>query len=125
MWKTIFRYLLSATMVATGILHFVSPDKFAKIVPDWLPAPRVLVLVSGFFEVAGGLGLLFKRTRTAAAWGLIALYAAVFPANVNMALHKIYTDNPWILWGRLPFQGVLIAWAYWFTRPDAKEIDTL
>ncbi len=127
MWKTLFRYLLSAMMVATGILHFVSPDKFAKIVPEWLPAPRVLVLVSGFFEIAGGLGLLLKQTRILAAWGLAALFAAVFPANVNMALHKIYTDNPWILWGRLPFQGILVAWAYWFTRPDrnAKEADTL
>ncbi len=124
MWKTVFRYLLSVTMVATGILHFVSPDKFAKIVPEWLPAPKALVLVSGFFEIAGGLGLLVRRTRIAAAWGLAALFAAVFPANVNMALHKIYTDNPWILWGRLPFQGVLIAWAYWFTRPDIKETDT-
>ena len=111
-------------MIATGILHFVSPDKFAKIVPDWLPAPRVLVLVSGAFEIAGGLGLLVKQTRTAAAWGLAALFAAVFPANVNMALHKIYTDNPWILWGRLPFQGVLIAWAYWLTKPDRTQTDT-
>ena len=120
MWKTLSRYLLSAMMVAAGILHFVSPDKFAKIVPEWLPAPKALVLVSGFFEIAGGLGLLMKQTRTAAAWGLAALFAAVFPANVNMALHKIYTDNPWILWGRLPFQGILIAWAYWFTRQDSK-----
>ncbi len=124
MGKTLFRYLLSVMMVAAGILHFVSPDKFAKIVPDWLPAPKTLVLVSGFFQIAGGLGLLVKRTRTTAAWGLAALFAAVFPANVNMALHKIYTDNPWILWGRLPFQGVLIAWAYWFTRPDMQETDT-
>ena len=57
MWKTIFRYLLSATMVAAGALHFVSPDKYVKIVPEWLPAPRILVFVSGFFEIAGGLGL--------------------------------------------------------------------
>jgi len=124
MWKTIFRYLLSVTMVAAGVLHFVAPGTFTKIVPDWLPAPKVLVLVSGFFEIAGGLGLLVRRTRTAAAWGLAALFAAVFPANVNMAVHKIYTDNPWILWGRLPFQGMLIAWAYWLTRPDIKETDT-
>ena len=127
MAKTVFRYLLSATMVASGIAHFIFPDKLVKIVPEWLPAPRILVFVSGFFEIAGGLGLLLEKTRRVAAWGLIALYAAVFPANVNMAIHKIYTDNPWILWGRLPFQGVLIAWAYWFTRPDTKdaeEIDT-
>jgi len=124
MWKTIFRYLLSVTMVAAGVLHFVAPGTFTKIVPDWLPAPKVLVLVSGFFEIAGGLGLLVRRTRTAAAWGLAALFAAVFPANVNMAVYKIYTDNPWIFWGRLPFQGMLIAWAYWLTRPDIKETDT-
>ena len=121
MVKTLFRYLLSAMMVTTGILHFVSPDKFVKIVPDWLPAPRALVLVSGFFEILGGLGLLLRRTRTAAAWGLTALFVAVFPANVNMAVHKIYTDYPWILWGRLPLQGVLIAWAWWYTRPEAKR----
>ena len=124
MIKKVFRYLLSAVMVATGILHFAAPDKFAEIVPEWLPAPKALVLVSGFFEIAGGLGLLLKQTRIAAAWGLAALFAAVFPANVNMALHKIYTDNPWILWGRLPFQGVLIAWAYWFTQSETRT-DTL
>jgi uncharacterized membrane protein len=121
MIKTTLRYLLSLTVIASGVMHFVAPDKFARIVPDWLPAPRALVYVSGFFEIAGGLGLFLRQTRTLAAWGLAALFAAVFPANVNMALHKIYTDNPWILWGRLPFQGVLIAWACWFTRPDNTE----
>ena len=121
MLKTCLRSLLSAMMIVSGIAHFVFPDKLVKIVPDWLPAPRALVLVSGFFEIAGGAGLLVSRTRRAAAWGLIALYAAVFPANVHMATHKIYTDNLWLLWGRLPLQGVLIAWAYWFTRPDTAD----
>jgi len=124
MLKTSLRYLLSLLVVTTGILHFVALDKLIKIVPDWLPAPRTLVLVSGVCEIAGGVGLLVKQTRTLAAWGLAALFAAVFPANVNMAVHKIYTDNPWILWGRLPFQGVLVAWAYWLTRPDPKEADS-
>lgn len=120
MLKTSLRHLLSLTVIASGIMHFVAPDKFVKIVPDCLPSPRGLVFVSGACEIAGGLGLFLNQTRTLAAWGLAALFAAVFPANVNMALHKIYTDNPWILWGRLPFQGVLIAWAYWLTRPDSK-----
>ena len=124
MLKTSLRYLLSLIVITTGILHFVAPDKLVKIVPDWLPAHRTLVLVSGVFEIAGGVGLLLKQTRTLAAWGLVALLAAVFPANINMAVHKIYTDNPWILWGRLPFQGVLIAWAYWLTRPDLRETET-
>ena len=123
MLKTNLRYLLSLVVVVTGVLHFIAPDKLVKIVPDWLPAPRILVMVSGAFEIAGGIGLLIKQTRTLAAWGLAALFAAVFPANVNMAVHKIYTDNPWILWGRLPFQGILIAWAYWLTRPDLREAE--
>ena len=122
--KTTLRYLLSLIVITTGILHFVAPDKLVKIVPDWLPAPRALVYISGFFEIAGGVGLLLRQTRTLAAWGLVALFAAVFPANINMAIHKIYTDNPWILWGRLPFQGVLIAWAYWLTQLDPKEAET-
>jgi len=123
MLKTNLRYLLSLVVIVTGVLHFVAPDKLVKIVPDWLPAPRILVMVSGAFEIAGGVGLLIKQTRTFAAWGLVALFAAVFPANINMAVHKIYTDNLWILWGRLPFQGILIAWAYWLTRPDLREAE--
>ncbi len=125
MLKTALRYLLSFLVIASGVMHFVAPDKFTKIVPDWLPAPRALVSVSGFFEIAGGLGLLVKPTRKLAGWGLAALFAAVFPANINMAVHKIYTDNPWILWGRLPFQAVFIAWAVWLTRPDDSKADTL
>ena len=123
MLKTSLRILLSLIVIVTGVLHFVAPDKLIKIVPNWLPAPRALVYVSGVCEIAGGVGLLLKQTRTLAAWGLVALFAAVFPANVNMAVHKIYTDNPWILWGRLPFQAVLIAWAYWFTRPEPQEAE--
>jgi len=120
--KNILRWLLAVTVVGSGTLHFARPDVFLKIVPDWLPAPRALVLVSGFFEILGGLGLLVKRTRRAAGWGLMALFAAVFPANVHMATHRIYTDNPWILWGRLPFQAVLIAWAWWYTRPERTRL---
>ena len=79
----------------------------------------MLVYVSGFFEILGGIGLLVPATRRWAAWGLVALYVAVFPANVNMAVHRIGFDGPsWVLWARLPLQAVLIAWAWWFTRPS-------
>jgi len=101
--------------------HFVQPKPFIRIVPAWLHRfnPRALVLVSGFFEIAGGIGLLLPRTQQLAAWGLIALYVAVFPANVNMAVHRI-SLNPkrpiptYLLWLRLPFQLLFIAWAWWF-----------
>ncbi len=123
--KTGLRYLLSAAMVLVGIQHFRDPQPFVRIVPAVLPAPATLVLVSGFFEILGGLGLLVPRTRRAAAWGLIALYVAVFPANINMAINNIpmgdHVVPPLFLWLRLPLQAVFIVWAWWFTRPDPPE----
>jgi uncharacterized membrane protein len=119
--KSAVRWVLACAMVAIGALHFVSPTPFAKIVPAWLPAPYLLVYVSGFFEILGGVGLVIPRVQVAAAWGLVALYVAVFPANVNMAVHRIApTGRPLpdaALWGRLPFQLVLIGLAVWLARP--------
>jgi len=114
-------YLLAISMIAIGILHFVRPVPFVRIVPNYLPAPLALVYISGFFEVLGGIGLLIPDLRASAAWGLIALYIAVFPANIYMLTHNISLkpEQPiprWILWARLPFQLLFIAWAYWFTR---------
>src|SRR5438270_7225809 len=87
--RRIFRFLLAAAMVGAGVMHFVSPDWYVRIVPSWLPAPLALVLASGFFEIAGGIAILIPRLRRLAKWGLVALLVAVFPANVNMALHDL------------------------------------
>ena len=116
MIKVAFKVLLGATFVAAGCLHFVFPGQYVRIMPPALPLPRLLVYVSGACEVGLGLGM-FTRFARWAAWGLIALLVAVFPANVHMALHPELTPKlpPWSLWARLPFQAVLIAWAYWFT----------
>jgi uncharacterized membrane protein len=124
--KTALRYLLAAAMITVGLLHFANPDPFVRIVPAYLPAPRLLVYVSGFFEVLGGAGLLVPPAQRAAAWGLVALYVAVFPANLNMAVNHVYLspDKPipdLALWARLPLQAVLIAWAWWYTRKDARS----
>lgn len=108
-------------MIAIGVGHFVQPKPFVRIVPKYLPAPLALVYISGFFEILGGVGLLIPQTRVWAAWGLIALYIAVFPANVYMLTDDV-SLNPkkpiprLILWARLPFQLVFIAWAYYFTK---------
>jgi len=118
--QVIALWALAIAMIAIGVLHFVRPQPFVRIVPDYLPAPLALVYISGFFEILGGLGLLLPATRAWAAWGLIALYVAVFPANIHMLTHNISLDPKkpiprWALWLRLPFQLVFIAWAYWFT----------
>jgi len=118
--KNSLRVLLALFMVGAGISHFTDPETFIRIVPDYLPGPRALVYVSGFFEIVGGVGLLIPPVSRAAAWGLIALYVAVFPANLHMALNDIpFGQGPTpsaLLWLRLPLQALLIAWAWWYTR---------
>ncbi len=95
------------------MLHFLNPEPFVLIVPPYLPAPELLVAISGVFEVLGGVGLLIPRTRVAAGWGLIALLIAVYPANVHMLVNEVYLpDMPqekWLLWVRMPVQFVFAA----------------
>ena len=115
--KTALRWLLSLFVGVTGILHFVAADEFIRMVPAWLPSPALLVYVSGVCEIAGAVGLQIPSLRKWAAYGLIALFVAVFPANVNMAVHHIsplrFHAEPWQLWARLPLQAVFIACAWW------------
>jgi uncharacterized membrane protein len=115
--QTVARLVLSALFVAAGVAHFRNPDPFVRIVPPMLPAPYVLVYVSGIFEILGGVGMLFEPIRAIAGWGLVALLLAVFPANVYMAVSGIkiggFPSEPWMAWARLPLQFVLIAAVWW------------
>jgi len=107
------RYGLALLFVGAGVLHFVRPAIYLRIMPPALPAPRLLVLLSGAAEVAGGLGLLLPATRRAAGWGLLALLAAVFPANSYMVgLANVLHIPAWVLWARLPLQPLLM-WLVW------------
>ena len=119
--KSISKYLLAIFMIAAGIMHFVNPEFFLKIVPPYLPLHKELVLVSGVFEVLLGVLLLVPRTSRVAAWGIVALLIAVFPANVYLYQHQdILPASPIVHLLRLPLQGVFALWAYWHTRPAEK-----
>ncbi|MBA3272371.1 MAG: DoxX family membrane protein [Chthoniobacterales bacterium] len=110
------RFALAALFAAAGVNHFAAPEPYVAIVPPALPWREALVYISGAAEIAGALGILFRRTRRPAAAGLIALLAAVFPANIYAALHGMQLGGwhvpEWLLWARLPLQAVLIAWVY-------------
>jgi len=108
------RLALGLTFIAAGVPHFVRPRMYEAIVPDYLPAHRELVYASGVAEIAGGAGVLHPTTRRAAGWWLIATLVAIFPANVEMAVHaeRFAPLRPAALWARLPLQAVLIAWAW-------------
>ena len=90
--------------------------------PTYLPWHYALVIISGIAEVVLGIGLLIPQTSNFAAWGLIALLIAIFPANIHMATHpELYPDIPVVaLWIRLPVQFLLILWAFWYTGPDTQ-----
>jgi uncharacterized membrane protein len=98
-----------------GVMHFVIPDTYEAIIPDYLPAHRALVYTSGVAEIAGGLGAILPSTRKKARLLNIATLLAVFPANVHMAVHpdrykKLPGGKP-ALYGRLPIQALFLAWA--------------
>jgi len=124
-YKEILRVVLAISIIVVGVTHFLTPEPFVKIVPPQLPYPLELVYLSGFYEILGGIGLLVPPVSQAAAWGLIALFIAVFPANINMAVNHIKLENipdsPWVHIVRLPFQAVLIAWAWWYTKSSDWE----
>jgi uncharacterized membrane protein len=108
-----FLYLFAALFVGAGLLHFLHPETYLRIMPPALPAPRLLVLLSGIAEVAGGLGLLLPATRRGAVWGLLALLLAVFPANIYMLqIHEQLHIPGWVAWARLPLQPLLM-WGVW------------
>jgi uncharacterized membrane protein len=114
------RTLLGLLFVAAGTLHFHFPNPFERIMPPYLPLHRELVYVSGALEIAGGLGLLARRTRRSAGIGLILLLIAVWPANAQMLLDARAARRPawWValLWARLPVQLVLLAWVWRASR---------
>jgi len=113
----VFLFLFAGFFIYAGVTHFTKAWFFYKITPPWIKKwQKPINVIVGVSEILGGIGLLIPQTRVMAAWGIIALLIAVFPANIYMltsngAGMKI---NKTFLWIRLPLQLVLIAWAYYY-----------
>ncbi len=110
--------------ICAGALHFLRPKLYLRIMPPQLPAPELLVYLSGAAEAAGGAGLIFPRTRRPASWWLVATLIAIFPANLHMARHpELFPEVPGAgatLRARLPLQALLIAWVLSAGRPRRR-----
>ena len=119
--KPLSRCVLGVLFIVAGVNHFANTAMYASIMPPYLPWHVELVYLSGVAEMFFGAMLLPRRYASFAAWGLIALCIAVFPANLHMALHaELYPSLPtWSLWLRLPLQGLLMAWIWCYTK-DSK-----
>jgi len=110
-------YLMALIYFLAGLNHFRVPRLYARIIPPALPAPKVLNIISGLAEIALAIALCIPKVSSYAAWGIIALLVAIFPANVYMYTNpKAGMGLPkWILLMRLPLQLALIGWAYLYT----------
>ena len=118
MFKQITIYLMSLFYIFGGIKHFTNVGWYMKIMPPYISYHKELVYLSGAFEIILGIMLLFVQTRSLSGWGLILLLIAVFPANIYLAQTNGAAMNisPALAWGRLPFQAVFIALAYWHSK---------
>src|SRR5262252_9644546 len=95
-FKIAMRYLFATIFIFAGFNHFYNPEFYLRIMPPYLPWPSALHLIAGFFEIVLGVMLLTPRFQRLAAWGLVALLLAVYPANIHMAIHHELYDLPMI-----------------------------
>jgi uncharacterized membrane protein len=116
--------LLAGFFLFAGAMHFLRPRAYQAMMPPSFPMHREAVIVSGLAEIAGGAAVIPERTRPLARWWLLGLLLAVFPANVNMAVHpeqhpklRLEQIPRWLLWARLPFQGLAMLWVWRATDP--------
>lgn len=119
--KRVLLWVMAAFYVLAGINHLVQPGVYLPMMPPSLPWHLALVYLSGLAEIGLGVAVLIPAWRKVAAWGLIAMLIAIFPANLHIALHDVplfgNTEGFGVWnWVRLPFQAVLMAWAWWYTR---------
>ncbi len=110
--------LMAGFYIVAGLNHFRAPQFYRPMMPPYMPRHNLLIFVSGLAEVCLGLLLFFPQTQRLAAWGIIALLVAVFPAHLYMfqAGTKVFPRIPrWVVLARMPLQGLLMLWAYCYT----------
>lgn len=115
--KEYLLYIMAAVYIAAGCYHFINPRLYKKIMPAWIPWHYPLIYFTGVCEIVLGVLLFPDTTRAVAAWGLIVLLIAIFPANVQMAVNFKKRNNRflWIAIARLPLQLLLVWWAWQYT----------
>jgi len=118
--QRVLLWVMGIFYAASGVIHLVDPGFYGPMMPPYLPWHLGLIYLSGVAEIGLGVAVLIPATRRAAAWGIILLLVALFPANLHIALHDVPLGGrtqglgAWN-WVRLPFQALFIAWAWWYT----------
>jgi uncharacterized membrane protein len=123
MFKKISLTILIIGYLYAGTNHFREPASYIRIIPPYIPYPKLMNLLAGIFEILFGLLLTPKTTRPLAAWGILLMLAAFLPVHIQMIIDAplklgTFTVTPLITWIRLFLQPVLMLWAWWYTKPD-------
>lgn len=109
-------WIMATLYIIAGINHFIMPGFYIKIIPPFLPKPKLINWISGLAEIVLGVLLFIPVYSSFAAWGIIALLIAVYPANIYHFMKGLRKKRMvWVLALRLPLQFLLIWWAYSFT----------
>jgi len=120
MLKTVGRLVLGLFLIFASIGHFISADEFLAQVPPWMPAPELVVLVSGVVELCLGIALIFfpRKWRPIVGCVTAAFFVIIFPGNLWQyfeARDAFGLDSDAARLVRLLFQPVLVLWALWAT----------
>ena len=111
-------YLMAAIYVFAGIMHFIKPKTYLRIMPRYLPNPKLLVSLSGIAEILLGVSLCFSATKNIAIYGIIAMLIVFLLVHFYMlSSKKAGAGMPqWLLIFRIPLQLGLMYWAYWYLQ---------
>jgi uncharacterized membrane protein len=116
------RASLAAMFLLAATSRLARPETLLAMIPTWLPFRRAALYASGAAEAAGAIGLMVPPLRRPAGLGLVGLLVAIFPANVNVAVHNLqiegYPKSAVYQWARLPLQIVLVWLVLWTSQPD-------
>jgi uncharacterized membrane protein len=125
--RRVLLWVMGLFYIGAGVIHFVNPGFYLPMMPPYLPYHLELVYLSGWAEIVLGAACSSRKTRRLAAWGIILLLIAIFPANLHIALNNVplagATEGAGVWnWVRLPFQLALIWWAWQYTRDEAPSL---
>ncbi len=111
-------YLMAAIYIFAGMMHFIKPKVYLRIMPRYLPNPKLLVSLSGAVEIMLGIGLCFPSTKNIAISGIIAMLMVFLLVHFYMLSGKKAGAGipQWVLLLRIPLQFGLMYWAYWYLQ---------
>ena len=111
-------WLLGIFFILGGVNHFINPDFYLPLIPDYIPYHTLLNYASGVGEILAGIAVLISSTRKFGCNAILFLLIAFLPAHIYFiqkggCLSDSLCVPAWVAWVRLiVIHPILIYWAY-------------